>query len=156
MPKRGADEDLQAGEVGEAGEAGAPQGSLAKRKTYELGIVQDATWKMWEQARKEKRERIECNERAEGAVMSNALHDHLGNPRKHVDMLVAIAGPWMGVVGKHTCLRTEYGLYIDVKHVPADVQRLFKAEVGCMVDVAEDDLDWYDDVYPERGPLDGA
>lgn len=130
------------------------EGRLAKRKKYELGIVQDATWKMWEAARKEKKERIESNERVQGAVMSNALHNHLGEPRTHEDVLVAIAGPWMGVVGKHTCMRTEYGLYIDVLHVPMDVQRLLQAEVGCMVDVAEDDLDWYDDVYPRGGPLD--
>jgi hypothetical protein len=86
--------------------------------------------------------------------MANAIHNHRGEPRKHEDVMVAISGLFMGVVGKHTSTRSEHGTYIKAMHVPDCVAKLFATKKGDTVDVTDEDLEWYDDVYPDGGPLD--
>ena len=107
----------------------------------------------WEKARKTNKERRQSRENAPGSIMCNAIHNHLGQPRKHENIMIAMAGPYNGLVGKHTETYSSDGIFISAVYVPRELASLFGIEVGNLVDVAEHDLDWYDDVYSQGGPL---
>ena len=67
---------------------------------------------------------------------SNATTNWAGQARKHPDVLIAIAGPHTGLVGKHTEKRTSTGLYIKI---------LVGDQKDEVVAVDDEDLEWYDD-----------
>lgn len=139
MPKRPVD-------MRDGAEDGSPTDAVEALGLGGWNAYVEARWKA---AREYRDSRRAAEESQPGSVMATAIHNHRGEPRTNVDVLVAIAGTLEGVVGKHTGRRSAKGTYLKVMYAPPWFLHFSK---GTEIDVPDEDLDWYDDVYP-CGPL---